>query len=157
MYGDASVTADNWQGSTQKGENVRASARWTQGVTSLKSEQSAEDAYSTVLAKAGCSLNRDAIDSRIVTEVEGTAVHGGYTYTGSKSGTKGIIDTPSDVGGWPDYHGTAIDADNDGMPDKWEVDHGLDPNNRKDAPATTLNAPYANVEVYANELVANLY
>lgn len=157
MYGDASVTADNWQGSTQKGENVRASARWTQGVTSLKSEQSAEDAYSIVLAKAGCSLNRDAIDSRIVTEVEGTAVHGGYTYTGSKSGTKGIIDTPSDVGGWPEYSGTAVDADNDGMPDKWEVDHGLDPNNRKDAAATTLNAPYANVEVYANELVANLY
>ena len=157
MFGDANVTADNWQGSTQMGDNVKSTIRWTNGLTSLTSEQTAENAYTTVLAKAGCSLQRDAIDTRIVTEVEGTALHGGYTYTGSKSGTKGIIDTPSDVGGWPTYSGTATDADNDGMPDQWEIDHGLDPNDRKDAATTTLKAPYTNIEVYADELVKNLY
>ena len=157
MFGDANVTADNWQGSTQMGDNVKSTIRWTNGLTSLTSEQTAENAYATVLAKAGCSLQRDAIDTRIVTEVEGTALHGGYTYTGSKSGMKGIIDTPSDVGGWPVYSGTANDSDNDGMPDQWEIDHGLNPNDRKDAATTTLNAPYTNVEVYANELVKNLY
>ncbi|MBR4705701.1 MAG: pectate lyase [Paludibacteraceae bacterium] len=157
MFEDANVTDDNWQGSTQKGDNVKASARWTDGLTALKSEQTAENAYATVLAKAGCSLKRDAIDARIVTEVEGTALHGGYTYTGSKSGMKGIIDTPSDVGGWPVYSGTANDSDNDGMPNQWEIDHGLNPNDRKDAATATINTSYANVEVYANELVKDLY
>ena len=92
-----------------------------------------------------------------MTEVEGTALHGGYTYTGSKSGMKGIIDTPSDVGGWPVYSGTANDSDNDGMPNQWEIDHGLNPNDRKDAATATINTSYANVEVYANELVKDLY
>lgn len=161
MDGSTDVTNNNWNGvfpdEASKKDLCKAASRWTDGLTPLKNEQRADEAYETVLAKAGCSLKRDAIDARIVTEVEGTALHGGYTYTGSKSGTKGIIDTPSDVGGWPVYGGTATDADSDGMPDKWEVDHGLNPNDRKDAATTTLNAPYANVEVYANELVKDLY
>ncbi len=155
--GSTDVTLDNWKGSTKIGSNVKAIARWTDGLTALKNEQTADQAYTTVLAKAGCSLKRDAIDTRIVAEVEGTALHGGYTFTGSKSGTKGIIDTPSDVGGWPTYAGTATDADSDGMTDQWEVDHGLNPNDRKDASLTTLQAPYMNIEVYADELVKDLY
>lgn len=157
MSSSAEVTADNWKGSTKSKNVAGVDTRWMDGLTALSQEQSAENAYATVLAKAGCSLKRDAIDARIVTEVEGTALHGGYTYTGSKSGTKGIIDSPSDVGGWPEYSGAAVDADNDGMPDQWEKDHGLNPNDRKDAATATINPSYANVEVYANELVKDLY
>lgn len=161
MDGSTDVTNNNWNGvfpdESSKKDLCKATSRWVEGLTPLKNEQRADEAYEKVLAKAGCSLKRDVIDARIVTEVQGTAIHGGYTYTGSKSGTKGIIDTPSDVGGWPVYSGTATDADSDGMPDKWEVDHGLNPNDRKDAALTTLNAPYMNVEVYANELVTDLY
>jgi len=153
MYGYPDVTEDNWKGATSTGSTVKATARWTDGLTALKNEQTADDAFNTVLAKAGCSLKRDAIDTRIANEVR----NGTYTYTGSKGGTKGIIDRPSDVGGWPEYTGTASDADRDGMPDEWEKAHGLNPNDRTDAIATTLSAPYTNVEVYANELVKDLY
>lgn len=153
MYGYPNVTEDNWKGSTKTGSNVKASARWMDGLTALKNEQTAEDAFNTVLAKAGCSLKRDAIDTRIADEVR----NGTYTYTGSKGGMKGIIDRPSDVGGWPEYSGTASDTDRDGMPDQWEAEHGLNPNDRTDAIATNLKAPYTNVEVYADELVKDLF
>ncbi|GEM_PF-3009546 len=50
---------------------------------------SAEDAYNNVLANAGATLpKRDVVDARIVADVQ--------------NGTGGIIDDPSDVGGWPD-------------------------------------------------------
>ena len=112
-----------------------------------------------MLAKAGCSLSRDAIDTRIVGEVRDST----YTYTGSKSGTKGIIDTPTDISGgegtnpWGIYTSTTItDSDEDGIPDAWEDANGLD-KNVYDSELRTLNAPYMNVEVYAQELVKSLY
>lgn len=155
MYGYTEVTNDNWKGSTVKTSDVKASARWTEGLTALTVEQSAEEAYETVLTKAGCSLHRDAVDTRIVNEVR----NGSYTYTGSNGSTKGLIDAPSDVGGYPTLAaGTApTDTDRDGIPDEWEVEHGLD----KDAPADgklyTLDKNYTNLEVYMNSLVQDLY
>jgi hypothetical protein len=119
----------------------------------LTGEQAADHAYETVLAKAGCSLKRDAVDARIVNEVQ----QGSYTYKGSNGSTGGLIDTPSDVGGWPSYSGTVTDSDFDGIPDEWETSHGLNPNDRKDAVLTTIQPPYMNIEAYANELVKDLY
>ena len=155
MYGDANVTADNWKGSTQTGSNVKATSRWTEGLTRLTLEQSAEQAYETVLAKAGCSLHRDAVDSRIVDEVR----NGKYTYTGSNGSKNGLIDTQSDVGGWPDLQ-TAdkpTDTDYDGIPDSWEEEFGLDPKDPNDARKITLVTGYTNLEVYMRYLVRDLY
>ena len=54
--------------------------------------------------------------------------------TGRPTFQDGIIDSPADVGGWPEYNGSApADADRDGMPDDWETRHGLDPQDRSDA------------------------
>ena len=157
MYGDAKVTSDNWQGSTQKGSNVKADARWTENLTRLTNEQSAEEAYETVLAKAGCSLHRDAIDTRIVNEVR----NGSYTYTGSNGSTKGLIDAPSDVGWYPTiteiHRADDYDTDRDGMPDVWENEHGLDKTKSSDAKLYTLDKQYTNLEVYLNSLVQDLY
>lgn len=154
MYGSAEVTADNWSGSTVKTDAVKATSRWTDGLTTLANEQSAEDALETVLAKAGCSLKRDAIDTRIANEVR----NGTYTYSGSKSQTKGIIDSPSDVGGWPTYSGAQEkDTDWDGIPDAWEDAHNLNPKRSDDATTQTLVSGYSNLEVYLNSLVADLY
>ncbi|MBR0195793.1 MAG: pectate lyase [Paludibacteraceae bacterium] len=155
MYGSEVVTNDNWQGSTQKGSNVKASARWTEGLTLLKKEQTAVQAYETVLAKAGCSLVRDIIDTRIVSEVR----NGNYTYEGSNGSTGGLIDTQSDVGGWPVLNnGTApADSDYDGMPDEWEKNYGLDPNDASDAKTVTLVTGHTNLDVYMCHKVANLY
>lgn len=157
MYGDADVTADNWKGSTQNGSNVKATTRWMEGLTALQNEQTAEQAYETVLAKAGCSLHRDAIDTRIVDEVR----NGKYTYKGSNGSKNGLIDKPSDVGGYPNIEkitrAADYDTDRDGLPDVWEEKNGLDKNSQVDGKQYTLNKNYTNLEVYLNSIVAHLY
>lgn len=149
------VTEDNWKGSTKTKSVAGVSNRWTEGLTPLKNEQTAEQAYETVLAKAGCSLVRDAVDTRIIREVrEGT-----YTYQGSNGSTGGLIDTQSDVGGWPELQtGTApLDTDYDGMPDEWEEKYGLDPKNANDAKKKTLVTGHTNLDVYMCHKVTDLY
>jgi hypothetical protein len=145
MYGDANVTADNWKGSTQKGNEVKASARWIQGLTALTSEQTAEDAFETVLAKAGCSFQRDVIDTRIVNDV--------------RNGTGSLINTQSQVGGWPELKSAdkPLDTDYDNIPDEWEIQFGLNPNDPTDARTTTLVSGHTNLDVYMCHLVSHLY
>ena len=47
--------------------------------------------------------------------------------------------------------GTApADADNDGMPDEWEMKHGLSPNDAGDSAQDKDNDGYTNVEEYLN-------
>lgn len=145
MFGNSNVSDDNWSGSTVKTDAVKATSRWTDGLTALSNEQSAEDAYETVLAKAGCSLHRDAVDMRIVDEVRNT------------SGK--LIDKPSDVGGYPELNQgqSPTDSDGDAIPDEWEEAHGLNPNSYADSREQTLVTGYTNLEVYLNSLVADLY
>jgi len=170
MYGSSEVTNDNWKGSTQTGSDVKATARWTDGLTTLSAEQTAEQAYETVLEKAGCSLHRDAVDLRIVDDVRNGIVRNGVavtsgTITGSvkpKTGEiskGGLIDTPSDVGGYPTLQSGSLptDSDGDGIPDEWELANNLNPQSYSDGKATTLSAPYTNLEVYLNSLVQHLY
>jgi len=154
-YGDEAVSADNWQGSTVKNANVVAYSRWKEGLTALDSEQNANDAYETVLAKAGCSLHRDGIDTRIADEVR----QGKYTYKGSNGSTNGLIDSPSDVGGYPVLNSeqAPADTDRDGMPDAWEDEHGLDKSTSSDSKKYTLDKNYTNLEVYLNSLVQHLF
>ena len=122
---------------------------------------SAENAYKRVIdntSGAGANVPAlDYIDSRYHSEV----TNGKYTYTGSKQGLKGIIDSQKDAGGYPTSAtfkgGTApADTDRDGMPDTWETLHGLDPNNAADGPAVSLSADdYTNLEMYLNELAGD--
>lgn len=159
MYGSSTVTADNWSGvypdESSKKEQCKSTLRFSFDYCMTK-EQTAQEAYDAVLAKVGCSLKRDAVDARIVDEVQ----KGTYTYSGSNGSTGGLIDTPADVGGWPEYSGTkdfSLDTDKDGIQNEWETLHGLDPEDPKDARATTLSKPYLNLEVYLNDIVAHLY
>ena len=155
MYGSQQVTADNWQGSTVKTEAVKAATRWTEGLTMLTAEESAEQAFETVLTKAGCSLRRDAIDTRIAEEVR----NGSATCKGSNGSTGGLIDTQADAGGWPDLQAGELqkDTDRDGIPDAWEEAHGLNPLSNADGKAETLVSGYSNLDVYLNEIVKHLY
>ncbi len=118
------------------------------------SMHSADNAFTKTVEYAGASFSRDAVDTRIANE----AKNGTYTYTGSNGSTYGLIDTQSDVGGWPTYSGTAqTDSDGDGIPDTWETAHGL--SNSKDNSATyTLDSKgyYTDLEVYANYLVEDI-
>lgn len=155
MHGSELVTNDNWQGSTVKTDAVKALAPWTEGLTPMTATQSAQEAFETVLTKGGCALVRDAIDERIVNEVR----NGTYTYAGSNGSSKGLIDSQKDVGGWPTYAsaGLPLDTDRDGMPDEWEVQNGLNPNDIWDGKEYNLSEGYTNVEVYLNSLVQHLY
>ncbi|MCC6821152.1 MAG: SUMF1/EgtB/PvdO family nonheme iron enzyme [Verrucomicrobiota bacterium] len=78
--------------------------------------QPVAEARRLVLAQAGATLpRRDAIDQRLARDVE--------------QGTGKIIDSQDDVGGWPVLNSMPApqDSDNDGMPDDWEIAHGLNP------------------------------
>lgn len=159
MYGSASVTTDNWSGvivdkkGTATVEDCKSSTRhpMSHDVTT----QTAEEAYETVLAKAGSSLHRDAVDTRIIEEVR----TGTYTYEGAKGSTGGLIDTQSDVGGWPELQTAAreTDTDYDGIPDAWETKYGLNPGDPLDARKITLVTGHTNLDVYLNDIVAHLY
>lgn len=103
---------------------------------------SAPMAYERVLAFAGASLPRDAVDLRIITDVR--------THTGA------IIDSQSAVGGYPLLSSTTapVDTDSDGMPDYWELALGLDPNNAADRNLTNSLTGYTRLEDYLNWLAA---
>ncbi|MGN0584458.1 MAG: dockerin type I domain-containing protein, partial [Ruminococcus sp.] len=120
--------------------------------------QSAEEAYNSVITSAGANMPAfDYLDSRYLTEVK----NGTYTYTGSKDGLQGIIDSQADVGGYPNSSnfkgGTApADTDGDGMSDAWETEHGLNPNDASDGAIVSLSADdYTNLEMYLNELAGD--
>jgi pectate lyase len=105
----------------------------------------AERAYTDVLERAGATLpRRDAVDERILTEVR------------ERDGE--IIDDPSEVGGWPSIaSGTPpMDSDHDGMPDAWERELGLNPDQPADRNGDIAGNGYTNLENYLNELAGDL-
>ena len=147
------VTADNWKGVTGKSpydntDTLRVDTlirpatpwwRWTEDsiygrydfdsyAYAASDFQTADSAFMTVLDTAGC-FPRDHVELRLISDTrEGT-----HTYTGSKTGKKGIIDTEEDAEGfyaYPDslnYDLSSYDTDLDGMPDEWENANGCDP------------------------------
>jgi len=106
---------------------------------------------------------RDAVDKRITEQVR----TGKIAYKEMRTDTAfqfkvrklpkdsyklGIITAPWQVGGYPDYKGTPYkDSDNDGLPDSWELSHGLNPKNASDSAQPAKNGGgYTNIEVYLN-------
>lgn len=110
----------------------------------------AQEAYEKVLDYGGASLVRDAVDERIVDNVKNKS----YSFEGSNGSTKGIIDTQSDVGGWPELQSEEppVDTSGDGMPDEWKINMKLDPA-KNETNGNDLSTAYDNVEVYINSLV----
>lgn len=150
MYGDPKVTTNNWNGGVQfdKRDGTDSVFLNKAVIVAPVETQSPGEAYDAVLKKAGASLKRDAVDTRVVNEVSsGKALYG--------RDKNGIIDSQVDVGGWPELKSTpaATDSDQDGMPDAWEHAHKLSPNNASDAASYTLDKNYTNIEVYLNGLV----
>jgi pectate lyase len=102
---------------------------------------SAAEARDIVLAQAGATLpQRDAADRRVVDDVS--------------SGTGRIIDSPDQVGGYPELAGgtAPVDSDHDGMPDQWERQIDLDPNDPADGNGDLDGDGYTNVEEYLHHL-----
>lgn len=146
LYGNEEVIENNWKGVRGDSETVQ-SIRLPEPIEVVKiPTESAEEAFFTVLKQAGASYRRDIVDERIVKEVE----------SGTVSFGTGIIDTPAQVGGYPEYKSKKAlkDSDQDGLPDKWEKKNGLNPKDKSDSALFTLDAVYSNIEVYCNGLLA---
>jgi hypothetical protein len=156
VYGYPAVTATNSTGiANNTSVSVSSLLVSTPYAFGSVTTHTAEKAFEKVLAYVGCSLKRDTVDGRLVQE----AKNGTYTYTGSNGSTNGLIDTQSDVGGWPTLNSTAAptDTDIDGMPDDWETAHGLNPNSAADGNTFTLSSEgYTNLEIYLNSLVETI-
>jgi len=97
-------------------------------------------AFERVLASAGASLARDAVDARVVETV--------------RNGTGRLIDSQKEVGGWPELAagGPRKDSDGDGMPDDWERQQRLNPRNAADASADRDGDGYSELEEWLNAL-----
>ncbi|MDX9920875.1 MAG: pectate lyase [Paludibacter sp.] len=151
------VTADNWLGVHYSLSAMPELRQENEFKFFTFEPKTAEQAYNDVLLKAGASFKRDTIDARIVREVR----EGSFTFTGSNGSTLGLIDTQTDVGGWPVYsfipENVPVDTDKDGMPDAWEEEKGLNKNDKTDAAKYNLSPSYTNIEVYFNGLVKHLY
>jgi hypothetical protein len=102
--------------------------------------QSAAEAAELVLAQAGASLHRDAVDERVIENVR------------KRKGR--VIDSQAEGGGWPELRTlpAPVDSDHDGMPDDWESAHGLNPNDPTDRNGKAEDASYTNLEKYLNGL-----
>ena len=158
MEGNASVTANNWNGGVQPSQSVfKLNQPWP---SMTINQQTAEEAYYSVLENAGATLpKRDAVDARIVDETcNGYATYEGPTYKQKnampdKSKKSGIIDSQTDVGGWPELKSKTAPTDNDhdGMPDDWEIMKGLDPNSAADRNNVAADG-YTMLEKYLNSI-----
>ena len=157
VAGFPAISADNWNGGINfapDGEATEKTLRVDRPfVVAPVTTQSAEVAYGLVLAQAGASRVRDAVDRRVVEEIRtGTATFG----ASYKGGGKGIIDSQKDVGGWPELRSlpAPVDTDHDGVPDVWELAHGLNPRDPADGPRSTTPGGYTHLERYLNSLVS---
>lgn len=102
---------------------------------------SAAQALALVLADAGASRVRDAVDQRVIEQVR------------RRSGR--IIDSQRQVGGWPPLRSepAPLDSDGDGMPDDWERAQGLDPLAAADGARLRPGSGWTELEHYLDSLV----
>ena len=122
---------------------------------------SAASSFKLICDYGGASLRRDAVDKRVCTD----ALNGNATVTdGGNGSTGGIIDTPSAVGGWPEYKATSEetaavkDTDGDGIPDWFEDEFSLNKNDAADGNAKKLDiyGRYTNLEMYLHYIVREI-
>jgi hypothetical protein len=172
--GNSGVTADNWTNGVyaQQSNDSGVDNLWTQTTkdtirlaqpleAGVVTTHTADAAYERVLDYVGCSLNRDDVDTRIISDVRNRQAT--FTASGNKAG---YINTPFDTkpadasDDWSPWLPTVqvivpVDSDRDGIPDFWEDANGLDKNNAADG--KTLNVEgYTNLEVYLNSLVEGI-
>jgi hypothetical protein len=172
MEGYDNITKNNWDGGVQVEEEPNT-GKYTDFMKVDKPLPMpaftiipAKDAYGYVLDNAGATLpHRDPVDTRVVEQVRS----GKITYRNDvvapttqfihrrlalDSYKQGIITDISQVGGYPQYKGAPYkDSDGDGMPDDWELKHGLNPKDPSDAAKVHDKDGYTNIEEYLNSLV----
>lgn len=164
VEGSTRATEDNWQygvynqfhgsyGTVSDADKAKMRMAEPHPVNNNVTTHTAGDAYGKVLDFAGASLKRDAVDARIIDNVRNKT----FSAAGSNGSTNGIIDTQSDVGGWPEL-ATAeapLSSADDGIPDEWKTSKKLDLT-KNVSNGRDLSTAYDNVEVYINSLVSDI-
>ncbi len=172
-WGNAEVTADNWKGGVQAGDQFVTEENeqlWKMVHTEKPFEMApvtimpTDEAYDFVMKHAGASFpKRDAVDTRMMKQVKTGKIF--YAKDAKEhqplyvkrrlpadSYKQGIITDPQQVGGLPTYKSVVgpVDSDKDGMPDQWEEKYGLNPNDASDANGDLSGDGYTNIEKYIN-------
>ncbi|MEL0455849.1 pectinesterase family protein [Flavobacteriaceae bacterium SZ-1-7] len=144
VSGFENITKNNWDGGVQCDNPEATKLNSPIAISDNIKTSSAQEAYKKVMKKAGASIFRDAVDSRIVHN----------TQEGSVNFKNGIIDSQENVGGWPilKSENGKTDSDKDGIPDEWEKQHQLNPE-IADSKGNSLDKVYTNIEIYANSLI----
>lgn len=149
LEGNDAISQDNSKGLKKSGD-TSGDKKTDYVTTSYEAEGfknitlvQAQDCYEPILNRAGATYPyRDAIDARVVYE--------------TKTDTGRYINTEDEVGGYPAATVTReadFDKDKDGIPDAWEIAHGLNPNDVTDSAKINPNTGYAYIEEYFNGLV----
>lgn len=121
---------------------VDSRINWT-GNVAVQQTQTIKD---NIIAGAGATLPlRDEIDRRIVLDIQ--------------NATGAIIDSPADVGGypnstpivWTELELLSYDSDRDGMPNYWEEANSLNSNNPEDRNLDSNGDGYTNLEEFLNQ------
>lgn len=143
------ITEANWE--THCSGNPTFLAASSGKFLAISQQTNATEAYQWIVARGGASLPaRDEVDTYLIDEL-------------TSLGTKGtIIQNEQDtqqfpLGGPGNINVTqkALDSDNDGMPDAFEEEYGLDKNDSSDASKISHNG-YTNIENYIFSLDAKL-
>lgn len=150
-------------------DNYNKHALKSQDVSSGMTLQTADEAYRAVVNGAGASLPRyDEVDRRLLDEAAGKTdpQFAGHT-NGKISRGLGIINSPYDVRlsktdsfkvgdkvvtcypylGMEKGERVMVDTDGDGLPDKYELEKGLNPNDASDG-RTITPLGYSNLELF---------
>lgn len=169
VEGNSKVTKNNWDGGVQVFDEAHAGEH----LSAIKVDKPFEmpsvkmmdtkAAYHFVLDNVGANFpKRDAVDARIIKTVKtGKAIYAEDApefvspYVKRRlpadSYKLGIITDIRQVGGLPEYKGeSCLDTDGDGMPDAWEKNNGLNPNDPSDATLDCNGDGYTNIEKYIN-------
>jgi hypothetical protein len=173
VEGYPEISQDNWKGGVQPDSKAPVNSV----LPGIRSEvptpyaslplEEAQEAYAKVLEQSGATWpERDAVDQRVVSMVRSGKVtataHEGVRESLANPNfnesmlekmveeiSKGIITHPDQVGGYPRYQGDPYtDTDHDGLPDAWEREHGLDPQDPQDVMQDADNDGYVNIEEF---------
>lgn len=121
----------------------------TQFATAPVTTQSAVDAYNQVLNYVGNSWwSRDVVDTRVINNVR--------NYTGPALAATAPIgsELTAVTGAGLTTRPVGWDTDADGIPDRWETAHGLNPNSNADFKTDFDGDGYINLQEYVDEVGA---
>lgn len=178
----AAVNANNWNGGINYGNAGYTEADYRSdtpfevndvngnNASYASKAETADEAFETVLTYAGAGISSDKrpkIDQEVMEEAR--------TGTGSLTGGRDFSTVTDDAVlsaietygiqymNYDEYYPSAItakeitDTDNDGMPDEWELERGLDPQDASDATDDYLGKGYNNIEYYINDLTIDAF